>query len=226
MVENHPRAPHALGLWLDRTADDPAAVEEARGLLGAAAGLSLQARVRCAGATGAGLGRRPAAEPVSSLALSRDVLPLAWTGHQLLAAGKKDAAKQAYRTALELASRADLSRLAAPAFIDDRQIRRYAMPAEDLISPIVRDMADSSAWTYAEWSAALPPSAVARLAAVRVLRERSAPDAEAALDALVAEDKAVTLQGLAALEIAAHAEALALSSAGARPTSATGRRST
>ena len=200
-------------LWLDRTPDDPVAVEEAQGLLAAAAQISpLQPQVRFA------LVRRehdsadgPVAGPVASLALSRDVLPLAWTGHQLLAAGKKDAAKRAYRRALELAATAELSRLAAPAFIEDTQIRRYAMPAEDLIGPIIRDMADSSAWTYAEWSAAVPPDAVARLAAVRVLRERSGPDAEAALDALVAEGNAVSPQGAPlALQIAAHAEALAL----------------
>jgi hypothetical protein len=72
-------------------------------------------------------------------------------------------------------------------------------------------MADSSVWTYAEWSAAVPPDAVARLAAVRVLRERSGPDAEAALDALIAEDNPGSLKGgPLALQIAAHAEALAL----------------
>ncbi len=199
-------------LWLDRTGADPAVIREARGLLAAAAQASpLQARVRFAlarqeqSSTGA-----PAAGTVSSLALSRDVLPLAWTAHQLLATGKKDAAKHAYRRALELAAGADLSRLAAPAFIDDTQIRRYAMPAEELIGPIVRDMADSSAWTHAEWSAAVPADAVPRLVAVRVLRERSAPDAEAALDTLIADGDAASRQGPPdPLQIAAHAEALA-----------------
>jgi tetratricopeptide (TPR) repeat protein len=200
-------------LWLDRAADDPATVEEAQQLLAAAARAApLQARVRFAQARREpGSAEGPAAGSISSLALSRDVLPLAWTGHQLLAAGKKDAAQKAYRKALELASRAELSRLAPPGFIDDSQVRRYAMPAEDLIKPIVRDMADSSAWTYAEWSAAVPPDAVARLVAVRVLRERSVTDFEAALDALVAEgDTAPSPGARAALAIAAHAEALAL----------------
>jgi hypothetical protein len=199
-------------LWLDRTASDPAAYEEAHEPLAAAARVSpLQAPVRYALAC---LDQGPGPP---SLALSRDVLPLAWTAHRLRAAGKKDAAARAYRAALEIAARADLSRLAAPSFIDDTQIRRYALPAEELIGPIVRDMADSADWTYAEWSAALPSAAVVRLAAVRVLRERGSPDADAALDALLSDDgngngTAVPVpQGAtAAVAIAAHAEAFAL----------------
>jgi tetratricopeptide (TPR) repeat protein len=200
-------------LWLDRMLDDPTAVEASRELLGTAAQAApLQAQVRFALARQEpGLAGSPAAVPVSNLALSRDVLPLAWTGHQLLAAGKKDAAKRAYRLALEMASTTDLSRLAPPAFIDDTQIRRYALPGENLIGPIVRDMADSTVWTYAEWSAAVPPDAVARVAAVRVLRERSGADAEVALESLAAEGDPVGPQGTSlALAIAAQAEALAL----------------
>jgi tetratricopeptide (TPR) repeat protein len=195
-------------LWLDRTASDPAAFEEAREQLAAAARVSpLQASVRYA------LARADQGPWTTSLALSRDVLPLAWTGHQLRAAGKKEAAARAYRAALELVAQADLSRLAAPTFIDDTQIRRYALPAEELVGPIVRDMADSADWTYAEWSAVLPPSAVVQLAAVRLLRERGSPDADTTLDALLSVDRngtAVARGAAAAVAIAAHAEALAL----------------
>jgi tetratricopeptide (TPR) repeat protein len=198
-------------LWLDRTASDPTVLEEAREQLVAAARVSpLQPAVRYA------LARLDQGPGPPSLALSRDVLPLAWTGRQLRAAGKKEAAARAYRTALEIAAQADLSRLAAPSFIDDTQIRRYALPAEELIGPVVRDMADFADWTYAEWSAALPASAVVRLAAVRVLRERGSPDADAALDALLADDGSGTAvpaahQGAAAaVALAARAEALAL----------------
>jgi hypothetical protein len=202
-------------LWLDRTANDPAIVEQARAFWAAAAQASpLAAQVRFALSRQAqGPEGGLVAEPVANLALSRDVLPLAWTAHQLLAAGKKDAARRAYREALELAAGADPSRLDVPEFIDDPQIRRYAMPAEALIRPIVRDMADSSAWNYTEWSAALPPIAVVRLAAVRVLSERSSSEAEAALESLLADDSAAAPQGSASadgLQIAAHAEGLAL----------------
>jgi hypothetical protein len=203
-------------LWFDRTASEPAAFEEARARLEAAARVApLQAPVRYAlTRLDPGVGAlRP------SLALSRDVLPLAWTAHQLRAAGKKGAAARAYRAALELAAQADLSRLAAPSYIDDTQVRRYALPAEELIGPIVRDMADSADWTYAEWSAALSASAVVRLAAVRVLRERGSPEADAVLEALLSDDgngngnasSTAVSQGAAdAVAIAAHAEALAL----------------
>jgi hypothetical protein len=200
-------------LWLDRTASDLSATEEAHELLRAAAQASpLEAQVRFA------LARRhespseeSAADVVTSVALSRDVFPLAWTGQRLLAAGKKEAAVRAYRAALEMAARADLARLAAPEFIDDTQIRRYALPGEDLIGPIIADMADQTGWTYAEWSRALPPLAVVRLAAVRVLRERASPESEALLDALASSnDPAAPGGGPPAVPIAARAEALAL----------------
>jgi tetratricopeptide (TPR) repeat protein len=202
--------PAHLALWAierDRTATDPAAVEEVRELLSAAAQASpLQPLARYALAR-PGQGQ----EPGSSLALSRDVVTLAWTGHQLLAAGKKDAALKAYRAALEMASTADLTRLAAPAFIDDSQVRRYALPAEDLIGPIVRDMAESRDWTYEEWSEALPASAVASLAAARVLRERSSPAAAAPLDSILGNVDSPPLEGSSvAVHVAAQAEALAL----------------
>jgi predicted negative regulator of RcsB-dependent stress response len=147
----------------------------------------------------------------SSLALSRDVVSLAWTGHQLLAAGKKEAALKAYRAALEMAAKADLARLAAPAFIDNNQVRRYALPGEDLVDPIVRDMAEHGGWTYAEWSKALPPFPIASLAAARVLRDRSSPDAEAALDTILGKaDAPPPDETPVAVHFAAQAEAFAL----------------
>jgi tetratricopeptide (TPR) repeat protein len=136
---------------------------------------------------------------------------MGWTAHRLLAAGKKEEALRVYRSALELASKADPARLASPAFIDDAQIRRYALPGEDLIGPLVRDLAEHEGWTYAEWSEALPAFAVAPLAAARVLRERSSPDASAPLDTILAGADAPTPDGVsAAVHLAAQAEAFAL----------------
>jgi hypothetical protein len=198
-------------LWRDRTANDPAALEEARDLVAAAVRVSpLQAAARFALAR-VDQGPAAPASVASSLALSRDVLPLAWTGNRLRAAGKKEAAARAYRAALEMAAQAEMSRLAPPEFIDDAQVRRYALPAEDLIGPIIRDMADSADWTYAEWSTALPPLAIVRLATVRVLRERGSPDADVVLEELVADTGPAAPPGVsAAVSIAATAEALAL----------------
>ena len=112
-----------------------------------------------------------------------------------------------------MASEADLERLPEPAFNDDRQVGRYALPYEDLIGEVVREMASCTEWTFDEWSKALPPLAIVRLAAARVLRERGDADAERALDAVVAEADAPTEAGPGlALHLAAQAEALALRS--------------
>ena len=64
-----------------------------------------------------------------------------------------------------------------------------------------------------EWSKALPPLAIVRLVAARVLRERGDADAERAIDAVVAEADAPTEPGPGlALHLAAQAEAFALRS--------------
>jgi hypothetical protein len=196
-------------LWLDRTARDPAAVEEVHDLLDAAVRASpLQPAVRYALAR---IDPESVSQAVPGRALSRDVLPLAWTGHRLLAAGKKELAARAYRAALDMAARTELSRLAVPQFIDDTQIRRYALPAEDLIGPIVREMSDAGSWTYADWAKALPDFPVARLAAVRVLRERGSREADALLETLLTEPGSNLAQGTAAaVAIAVLAESLAL----------------
>jgi tetratricopeptide (TPR) repeat protein len=202
--------PGHLMLWAhqcDQTASDPAAVEDVRELLSAAAQASpIQAGVRYALAR---LGQE--SDRASSLALSRDVVALAWVGQQRLAAGRKDAALKAYRAALEMAAQADQARPPAPTFNEDPQMRRYVLPAEDLIGPIVCELAGHTGWNYADWSAALPPHAVVRLVAVKVLRGLSSVDAEAALDALLAQsDTPAPDEPGRALEIAAIAEALAL----------------
>jgi hypothetical protein len=207
------------------SASDPASVEEVKELLEAAVQAApLEACARFALAhqgegEGVGVGKTPQRrrEEIKGLSLSRDVIALAWTGHQRHAAGRREAALSAYRAALSMAATADLERLAAPEYDGDSQIRRYALPAEDLIVPIVRDMAEHEDWTYSEWSAALPDFAVVKLAAVRVLRARSSPDAGAALDALLAQAQAQAQASPppgagapAAIHVAALAEALAL----------------
>ncbi len=142
------------------------------------------------------------------------MVALAWAGHRLLAAGKDEPALRIYREALEMAGRAELSRLGPPAFDDDPQVRRYALPHEALIGAVVRDMAESDRWTFAEWSRALPSFAVAPLVAARLLRERGrADDADRALDAALAQAESPPPAGTsAAIHLAAQAEALALRS--------------
>ncbi|HEX8198942.1 MAG TPA: tetratricopeptide repeat protein [Isosphaeraceae bacterium] len=156
-------------------------------------------------------GRGGDARPGPDPGLSRDVVTLAWAGRRWREAGRMDEALAAYREALEMACRCDLARLDPPAFKEDLQIRRYALPLEDLIGPIVRDMADHGDWAFDTWSRALPPLAVAPLVAARVLRERGSPDADRALEQAIAAAQAPLPPGCPeAVHLAAGAEALAL----------------
>jgi hypothetical protein len=112
-----------------------------------------------------------------------------------------------------MAARSELARPAAPAFLEDVEARRYALPSEDLIAGVVRDLAVRGAWTYRDWSAVVPRGTAAPLVTARILREQGSPDAGAALDAALAEagpgDRTEAgPQG--AVRLAAHAEALAL----------------
>lgn len=199
-------------LYFDRRSTvEPETADRALELLETAAQASpIHPQVRFA------LARRPASADdapalVPSLGLSRDVVALSWSAHQWLRAGKKPAALKAYRAALEMASRAELARLSAPAFDDDPQIKRYRLPGEDLIGTVVRDMVEHEGWSFAEWSEALPSFAPVPLAAARLLRERGNPDSEKALDSIVSRLDAPTPDGCpASLHVAAQAEALAL----------------
>ncbi|MCA1685626.1 MAG: hypothetical protein LC745_06495, partial [Planctomycetia bacterium] len=147
-----------------------------------------------------------------ALGQSRDVVTLTWSGRQLLAAGKKGPALSAYRAALEMAAHVDHGRTTAPTYLDDSQVRRYALPSEDLLGPVIRDMAEQTAWSYKDWAVAIPRRTVAPLVAARVLRERLSPDADAALDAALDDaDRPPVGEGLAvAVRTAAQAEALAM----------------
>ncbi|MDR3635005.1 MAG: hypothetical protein P4L84_14470 [Isosphaeraceae bacterium] len=147
-----------------------------------------------------------------SAGLSRDVLTLAWTGRQLVKAGQKESAVRAYRRALELAATAEIDRVGQPSYNDDPQVRRYTLPGEELIGPVVRDMASHSQWTFEEWSAALPSYALVPLVAARQLREHDRTDSDALLDRLVGDEGsgAPPSGSLPAVHFAARAEAFAL----------------
>src|SRR5262249_12402275 len=119
---------------------------------------------------------------------------------------KPEAALKAYRRALELALTTGLDRSAVPAFDEDAKVRRYALPGEELIGPVVRDLANHADWPFARWSEALPASPVAALAAYGVLREKGSGDAERALGRVLAEAPG---EEPGPIDLAARAEALA-----------------
>ena len=146
------------------------------------------------------------------LGQSRDVLTLAAAGRRLLVEGKQAEALELYHNALAMAAQPALAHASAPLYLDDPETARYGLPGEDRIRPIVREMAESKAWTYQDWSKAIPDEPLARVATARVLRERGDPSAQLALDVAFTEPE--TIESLSAAEIAnrlaASAEALAL----------------
>jgi tetratricopeptide (TPR) repeat protein len=193
---------------------EPGLAEEVHALLDAAVAIAPADPVARLALARTGPGDENAAPIDRSLGLSRDVVALAWSGRQLLASGKKEAALKAYREALAMASRAELSRLAPPGFLDDPQTRRYALPYEELLGAVIRDLVERADWPFAEWSAALPRIGVAPLVAARLLRERGSLDADAALDTVLADNTESPLPEdlSAAVYLAAQGEALALRS--------------
>ncbi len=201
----------AWALYLDR---DPAEVDEARAQLDAAlriAPLDPAARFNLVRRSETKAGTIPL---VASLGLSRDVVTLTAAAGRLLAAGKLEAARRAYREAIDIALTARPRTLPAPAYIEDSQIRRYALPLEDLVAIVVDDIARRSEWTYDDWSKIIPRRPIAQLVVARVLRSQSRPEADIALDAAVAPaDPAINPTSepfLDALDLAARGEALAL----------------
>lgn len=203
-----------LALWaaaIERSPESATRAEEVRDVLDSArraAPLESSARYATAG------GPR-GADPVGvgmAVGLSRDVATLSLAGRALKRAGKAAPALGAYRRALTLAADADATRLGAPTFDDDSQVRRFRLPREEIVAAVIRDMAGAGDWTFAGWAPALPPRAVVRLAAAKLCREKGDPDAARAVAAVLAEDvERPEPGGLLAEHHAAQAEALALS---------------
>jgi tetratricopeptide (TPR) repeat protein len=146
-----------------------------------------------------------------ALGLSRDVVSLTLTGRTLKRAGKGVPALRAYRRAIEIAAEAAPTSLAPPSFDDDPRVRRFRLAHEEIVARVIRDMIAAGGWSYDEWSAALPPRAVVRLAAARTLREKGDTAGERALAAVLDDDVEVPASpGALAEHHAARAEALAL----------------
>src|SRR5262249_31610212 len=100
----------------------------------------------------------PAAERVSDVDLSQDAVALAWSGREALAAGDTDRALGAFQKALELAARAQPNAVDC-VFDDDLETHRFRLPGEVLLRPIFADMAARGDWSFARWSAVIPPTA-------------------------------------------------------------------
>ena len=115
--------------YQDRTAAaEPDQAEQVQALLIAACQASpVQSAARFA------LSRPRQGDPTDQVAaragLSRDVIALAWSGHQWLKAGKRDAALKAYREALEMASAPSPRGWPRRRSSTTRRCARYACPS-------------------------------------------------------------------------------------------------
>jgi tetratricopeptide (TPR) repeat protein len=154
----------------------------------------------------------PAGQTVG-LGMSRDAITLCWSARLLRRAGKKEAAMRAYRQAIRIACRPDLSRTSSLDFNDDRAVSRYLLPGEAIAAPIVRELIADAIWTFPEWSEALPRNTVAPLVAARLLRDQGRPEAETLIERIIeADQRSSTTAAERAIQLATIAEAHALRS--------------
>lgn len=156
--------------------------------------------------------QEPGIDPAATaVGLSRDVWSLSWTGRALLAKGNVEAAKRAYRSALDMACRAQPDPSERPTFHSEPRGGRFGLPLENLINVVVLDMANRPEWSTEDWQDVLPDVTEAWLVAARLLRRRGDSAAEAALDRAIALGEKPAPSGCStALHEAASAEALAL----------------
>jgi hypothetical protein len=193
---------HLRALALSRGELDAAKADEVRFLLSTAKHAApLDPSVRLALAQN---------ETTPALGLSRDFVALRKTAQGLLAAGKTAPALKVDREALEIAARVDLARAPLPEFLEDSQVRRFRLPHEEAMEPIVQDLAGQRGWRFADWSGALPPDGLAALVAYRLLREAGDPEAGAARALVLGAEPDPANPTRAALVLAAQGEALAL----------------
>jgi tetratricopeptide (TPR) repeat protein len=149
-----------------------------------------------------------AVERASSSRISQDAISLAWAGREALAAGDVERAIESFQTALSISARAEV-RASDVIFDDEQETHRFRLPGEALVRQILEDMAGRGDWEFAQWSKSLPPTAVAWLAAHRVLRERESGDARKALETAASLDPPPAAYSRAE-HLAAQGEALAL----------------
>ena len=151
---------------------------------------------------------------IRELGLSRDPLSLAWTARQLLADGKKEAALNVYRQALDLASRTEFRQIAPPRFSNDPDVPRFLLPGEERIRDIIGEQITNYDWTVGDWQKVVPKRTFVPLAMARSLREQGRKEvADALLDLILNESRSASAdRSIESLRLASRAEALALRS--------------
>jgi tetratricopeptide (TPR) repeat protein len=147
------------------------------------------------------------------LGLSRDAVSLSWCARRLLASGHKQDALRMYTAALNIGIERGPARAALPRYNNDPQAPRYLLPGEECARDIVFELISKRAWTFDEWSAALPSNNIVFVAAARVLREQGLSEANVLLDRVLDFRQPLeAVRAASALTLAARAEAWALKS--------------
>ena len=201
----------AWAIALERSTDGEDHSEDVRSLFDAARNASqLSARSRFV-LEPAETAENAVPADLSHLGRPREVVTLVWTARRLRKAGKTDASLRAYRSAMEIAAKSVCDEGDVPAFDEDRQVLRYALPREALLGLVARDMAEAGEWTREQWTEALPPSAAATLVASRVLaKKQQRAEADRLADLAIRQAGEPTPPGFdPAEQRAAGAEALA-----------------
>ncbi len=125
-----------------------------------------------------------------AMGLSRDVISLTWTGHRLLDAGRDEPARTAFAEALRMAATARIVDEPEPRFFgEDNRFRRFQLPLENRIGPIIEAMSEPGLWRFDDWSAILPDHAIVWLSAARMLRYQGVSKEREALRRIVDLDK-------------------------------------
>jgi len=151
--------------------------------------------------------------PIESLGLSRDAISLAFTARRLLECGQKQAALKLYTCALSVAIRGEEYYFALPRFSEDPSVPRFLLPGEEEVHDIVVDLVSQHAWTFHEWSSALPENPIVLITTARLLRELGRNEAETVFDRLINSKLiAKSSKNASAIVLAARAEAFALQS--------------
>lgn len=195
---------------LGRIKGDPARLDKARFLVGLAGNASpLHPGVRYASAVGVLREEGSRTVEAESPLLSRDVVTLDLAARQSWEAGQIEESLAQSRQALELAASADPAQATPPRFDESSGVQRSLLPNEDLILPIIRDLAERTGGGFEAWSSALPDSPIVLLSAYRVLREEGSPEADRLLDRLLEQPKPIGAGLRAAVDLAARAEAAA-----------------
>ena len=102
---------------------------------------------------------------------------------------------------------------AVPVFSEDPSAPRFLLPREEQVRDIIVDLISQDAWTFHEWSSALPENPIVLITTARLLRESGRNEAQAVFARLI-NIKLIgsSSENASAIILAARAEAFALQS--------------